>query len=184
MNRTKPNPLPDHTSSEELATRFNTDSVTSFNWNWKTYAKALRRRPAIMHFAFDGQKDVTQQFLCFDEVSEADIAQLIGKAPDKTCELDPMPTSLVKACVTELVPIVVRIVNLSITTSTVLAQYTTAIVRPLINNNYKAWMQRVPKSYRPFSNLSFIRQLIERVASKQVWAHLAESALREKLKSA
>lgn len=177
MNRTKPNPLPEHTCAEDLATQF----CDFFQRKVQTIRSGFSQDTSEDTFAHDGLTVIASPFTCFKEVTEEDITHIIRKAPDKTCELDPMPTSLVKKCITELAPIMTRIVNLSITTSTVPDSYKTAIVRPLLK---KAGMERVPKSYRPVSNLSFISKLIERVVSKQVSCHLTESSLHEKLQSA
>ena len=36
--------------------------------------------------------------VCFETVTESDVARLVASAPDKSCELDPIPTWLLKQC--------------------------------------------------------------------------------------
>ena len=43
-----------------------------------------------------------------------EIEKLILQSASKQCELDPLPTALVKNCVSELLPVITRIVNLSL----------------------------------------------------------------------
>ena len=50
----------------------------------------------------------------------------------KHCELDPLPTSLVKDCIKELAPVITKIVNLSLVQSCFPNQYKRAIVKPLL----------------------------------------------------
>ena len=59
--------------------------------------------------AYDGPK------LClFQLVTEEEIRKLVVESPTKTCMLDPIPTSLTKECLSNLLPLITRIVNLSL----------------------------------------------------------------------
>ena len=51
---------------------------------------------------------------CFSSVTLQEIRHIILKAPSKSCELDPLPSWLLKECVDELSPIVTSIVNASL----------------------------------------------------------------------
>ena len=68
--------------------------------------------------------------LCLD-----DVISIISKMPSKTCQLDPLPTQLVKACVNELAAVVLHIVNSSFSSGVFPTDCKTAIVRPLILEN-------------------------------------------------
>ena len=54
---------------------------------------------------------VTLTFLAFNEVSENEIRRLILKSSDKSCNLDPIPNSILKDCVYELAPTLTGILN-------------------------------------------------------------------------
>ena len=64
-----------------------------------------------------------------------------------------IPTKLVKACADQLVPLISRIINLSLTTCVFRDHYKTAIVKPLIK---KPNLDKILRIYRPVSNLSFV----------------------------
>src|SRR6218665_1942314 len=46
--------------------------------------------------------------------SEAEVSLLLNSLPNKQCELDPIPTSLLKDCASALVPVITKIINLSL----------------------------------------------------------------------
>ncbi|XP_041471218.1 uncharacterized protein LOC121420622 [Lytechinus variegatus] len=52
--------------------------------------------------------------LQFDCVTVEAVKKLIIDSPSTSCELDPLPTWLVKKCVDELSPVIARIINLSL----------------------------------------------------------------------
>ena len=73
---------------------------------------------------------------CFETVSELDVARLVTSVPVKSCELDPIPTWLVKRCSAELVPVITVMINASLTPSHVRADFKHAIVKPLLKKTY------------------------------------------------
>ena len=48
------------------------------------------------------------------DATEAEIWNIIKLSPGKSCELDPLPTWLLKECIAELVPLITDIVNMSL----------------------------------------------------------------------
>lgn len=58
------------------------------------------------------------------------VRRVISAAPDKSCELDPIPTWLVKKCIAELVPLITSIINASLITGEVPNQLKFAIIKP------------------------------------------------------
>ena len=46
-------------------------------------------------------------------ISEDSVREIIMKSPSTSCNLDPIPTWLLKKCADELVPIITKIINLS-----------------------------------------------------------------------
>ena len=49
--------------------------------------------------------------LVFSAVSEDDVRKMILNSSPKSCELDPMPTSLHFECIDEVVPAITHVVN-------------------------------------------------------------------------
>ena len=52
----------------------------------------------------------------FDTVTHEEIYKLISDSSDTFCDLDPIPTSLLKKCAQVLVPTITKIINLSLST--------------------------------------------------------------------
>ena len=67
----------------------------------------------------------------FMDATEAEIWNIIKQSPVKSCELDPLPTWLLKECKAELVPLITDIVNMSLRESMIPKSLKTAHIRPL-----------------------------------------------------
>ena len=126
---------------------------------------------------YDGPK------LClFQPVTEEEIRKLIVESPTKTCMLDPIPTSLTKECLSDLLPLITRIVNSSLCSGVVPPQFMQAVVTPMLKkpgldpNNLK--------NFRPVSNLPFISKILEKVVLTQLQKYLSENDLLEIRQSA
>ena len=92
-----------------------------------------------------------------------------------SCELDPIPTWLVKECMLELLPLITAMINNSITSGVYPCLYRKAIVRPLLKKTELD--PNVYKNYRPVSNLFFISKLIENAVSLQHEHYLSQNNL-------
>ena len=142
----------------------------------------------------DNHSSVTRAALsddvCFDDVplinfmpiTESDVERLVAVAPSKTCELDPIPTWLLKQCSSELVPLITTIINASLTKSVVPPDFKRAVIRPLLKKSTldKEGLQ----NYRPVSNLPFASKLVEKVVARQINDHVDGNTLRDKMQSA
>ena len=101
------------------------------------------------------------------------IRELILKSPTKSCMLDPIPTSLTKQCLDDLVSLITFIVNAFLSTGIVPPQFKQAIITPLLKK--PGLDTNDMKNFRPVSNLSFISKILEKVAlielekKKSVW---------------
>ena len=116
------------------------------------------------------------------QTSQDEIRKIITGAPTKSCELDPLPTFLLKQCIESFLPIITSIINKSIASSTVPDSFKTAIVRPLLK---KPGLDRENlKNYRPVSNLPFLSKILEKVIAIQLESHLNINKLHDNLQSA
>lgn len=61
-----------------------------------------------------------------------ELSVLISKISTKSCSLDPVPASLLKNCITDLLPIICRIVNLSFESTTMSTSMKQALLSPLL----------------------------------------------------
>ena len=119
---------------------------------------------------------------CFSSVTLQKIRHIILKAPSKSCELDPLPSWLLKECVDELSPIVTSIVNASLNHAIVPLSLKTALIRPLLKKSVLD--KEVLKNYRPVSNLSFISKVLEKVVAKRLDDHMLDNNLYSSVQSA
>ena len=106
--------------------------------------------------------------LTFDEFSNDNVKELINELQTKSCELDILPTAILKLFLGELLPIITKLVNLSLQQGIFPNKWKEAIVRPLLK---KIGLELVFSNYRPVSNLSFLSKLIEKAALKILNKH-------------
>ena len=87
-----------------------------------------------------------------------------------------------KLCLSELLPVITYIVNLSLSTSTVPYELKPALITPLLK---KVLLDpEALKNFRPVSNLTYLSKIIERVVVVMLNQHLTKNGLHEGLQSA
>ena len=107
--------------------------------------------------------------------SEAEVSLLLNSLPNKQCELDPIPTALLKDCASVLIPIITKIINLSLSTGNFPMVFKQSLVTPLLK---KANLDKENLSnYRPISNLSFLSKLTERIVLARLNDYLSSNSL-------
>ena len=101
------------------------------------------------------------------------MAKLIERSrAKKTCKLDPMPTPLVVNCTDSLLPVITKIINLSLSIGSFSDEWKCAIVNPLLK---KVGLDLIFKNYRLVSNLQYISKLTERAVYERVHGHMEMS---------
>jgi hypothetical protein len=118
----------------------------------------------------------------FTPASEDEIRQIVFKSPSKSCELDPLPTAILKQCAATIIPVITNIVNDSLVSGIVPANLKIAHVRPLIKK--KNLDKNVLKNYRPVSNLTFLGKTLERVVISRLNKFLQQHDICETHQSA
>ena len=108
------------------------------------------------------------KFCKFSVLTESEVKRIALKMKTKTCELDTMPTSVLKQILDKCLPSLTKIVNLSLSEGVFALQWKEAIVRPLLK---KLGLELIESNYRPVSNLSFISKLVEKAALSQFIDH-------------
>ena len=107
---------------------------------------------------------------------------MISTSPNKSCELDPIPTSLLKSFIEEVVHPICDVINESMQTGVFPEIFKTGIVTPLLKKT--GLDPDNLKNYRPVSNLLFLSKVLERVVLRQVMAHMPKHDLLEPFQSA
>ena len=115
----------------------------------------------------------------FMDATELEIRNIIKLSPAKTCELDPLPTWLLKERIAELVPTITDIVNMSLRDSLLPKSLKTTLIRPRFKKT--GLDSDILKNYRPVSNLTFISKVIEKVVSRRLHEHLIKNSMFDRL---
>ena len=80
-------------------------------------------------------KFVVQSFVTFAEVTLEEIKNVSRKPLSKSSELDPLPTVVLKRCLTVLLPTIMRIINLSLSIGVVPDALKVAILSPTLKKS-------------------------------------------------
>ena len=123
-----------------------------------------------------------EHFSEFAPVSDRELLKIINSAPTKSCELDPLPTFLLKQCVEPLLPLISAIINKSLSDSKVPHYFKAAIIRPLLKK--PGLDKEILKNYRPVSNLPFLSKILEKVVASRLENHLTHHSLLDNQQSA
>ena len=118
----------------------------------------------------------------FKNITIEGTQNLLTKSAPKSCDLDPIPTTLLKEYENEIVPVITKIINSSLHEAVVPHNLKQALISPTIKKHDLD--REITLNYRPISNLAFISKLIEKTISLQLHDHLNENNLCEKLQSA
>ena len=118
----------------------------------------------------------------FRPVERDEILSLINRCASKTCDLDPMPSEMVKAADRDLAPIIQTIVNTSLRSGQFPDCLKHAIVIPRLKK--PSLDPDNCANFRPVSNLPFLSKVLERAAAEQLADHLQTHNLLEPFQSA
>src|SRR6218665_494380 len=101
--------------------------------------------------------------------------RLFALSCTRQCELDPIPTSLLKDGASALVPVITKIINLSLSSGNFQMVFKHSLVTPLLK---KANLDKEnPSNYRPISNLSFLSKLTEQFVLARLNDYLSSNSL-------
>ena len=117
----------------------------------------------------------------FDPVTDDFVLKIIKSTPAKSCELDPIPTTLLYDNLDILLPTITNI-NTSLTTGIVPRGLKTAIVKPLMKK--PSLDKNLLKNYHPISNLPFLSKILEKVVLHKLPSHLQANNLCNPFQSA
>ena len=142
--------------------------------NGKSVSRDVTCEPATVELRSD-RIELSQ----FQPLSEETVRQM-ALANSKSCALDLLPSAVLSTCIDELLPVITKMVNLSLETGCFVEVWKNALVHPLLK---KQGLQLVNKNFRPVSNLQFTSKLNEK-AAVQLQDHMLNNNLFPKLQSA
>ena len=99
----------------------------------------------------------------------------------KHCELDAIPTTMLKQLLPDCISVITKIVNLSLDQGLFCQEWKISIVRPLLK---KLGLDLIKKNYRPVSNLPFLLKVVEKCVLSQFNRHCDDHELMPDFQSA
>ena len=94
---------------------------------------------------------------------------MITATSSKSCQLDPLPTTVVKKCLLELLSFITDMCNASLAEVSVQLNQRHAIITPPLKKTNADPSDAM--NYRTISNLTFMSKLVERLVCRQLVAH-------------
>ena len=126
------------------------------------------------------KKGLRQKISDLWQLSCDDVRSLVQKSTRKTWNLDPIPTSMVVACLDELLPVVTCILNSSLALSHFPSKWKDALVDPRL----KAGKGTAFPNLCPVSNLQYISELTKRAVYDWTHSHRLQHELYPLVQSA
>ena len=168
--------LPECISLTDLAEKFGTYFISKI-----TNIRSSFSTPNMPSSQYTQRPDLAP-LISFSPVTESEILKLIKTAPAKSCDLDPIPTQLLKSCIDVLLTPITHLINLSLAEGIFPSAFKRAHVAPLLKK--PSLSKEDMKNYRPVSNLSFISKLLEKVVANRIHAHMEETNTTNPFQSA
>ena len=151
--------FPKSRSDQELAEEF----ATFFQDKIQKIRDKLNNKPH-----FQTNRNNAPSFRCFTPMMEDQVIKTVHSLKSKSCELDPIPTTIFKKLLDKLAPLITKIVNISLTKGEFSTDWKTAVVRPLLK---KIGLELIHANFRLVSNLSFLSKLVEKCMLLQLSDH-------------
>ena len=171
MGMKKENQLPEY-DSKELANKF----AEFFIAKIQTIRNKLDDLPL-----YDLQDSSSPKLSSLEPLTNEEVKQIVKEMPAKYCDLDAVPTSIIKEALDLLLPTLVKLVNRSLVEGEFSQQWKTALVKPLLK---KVGMELTNTSYRPVSNLPFLSKVVEKSVLLRFNRHCNENNLMPSYQSA
>ena len=118
----------------------------------------------------------------FEPTKENEVKDIMLKMANKQCDLDPVPTWIVKQFCNNLAPVITIIVDRSLELGVVPQPLKKAMVRPGLKK--PSLDSKVHNNYRPVSNLPVLSKIIEKVVFIRIEEHCRRHNLLDPNQSA
>ena len=149
------------------------------------FAQKIDKIHADLHEKRTADPDLTSgesitcqvEFSNFAVLSRDNVKEYACKSAKKSCNLDPLPASLMKNCLGMLLPTITNIVNLSLSTGTMPETLKVAKLVPVLKKHDADHEQF--SNFRPISNLVMVSKVIEKAVSVQLTDHVRTHHLEE-----
>ena len=150
--------LPEFTSVKSLCDHFSRYFVDKIETIRSKFPDKVQNIPQVQ------KPEIRSKINVFERASEDEIKKLDLSSSSKSCDLDPIPTSVLKNCLDILITPITDIINISMKKTS------------LPKNELK--------NYRPVSNLNLIFKILEKIVANRLQAHIKNNHLCNSLQSA
>ena len=128
MGQKEDHPLPEEDDDTKLAEQF-----SEFFLN-----KIINIRKLFHNIPpYETQKDAIPRLDKFSTISEAEPKNNINQMPNKSCQHDILNTSIFKKVIDLCIPVITRVINLSLDKGGFCANCKTTVMKPLIKSKQK-----------------------------------------------
>ena len=167
LNRKPEKLLPHSETSNELANKFVdffAEKITRIRNNMDMNSSVIIETPLS-----------ATMLSVFEQTNPDELSTLIQASACKSSDLDPLPGAVMTDCFHVLLPVITRIVNLSMTTGTVPIAMKEASLSPLLKRP-SLDHEQFP-NFRPISNLPFISKCTKKVVASRLTSHVNNNNL-------
>ena len=168
----QPLPSKDPLEAANMFSEFFTSKITDIQASF----------PQSQNITIDIAQPAAEQLAHFKVLDAVGLRKLMSRSATKHCDLDPMPTHLMKSAINQLTPICLAVINSSLQLGHVPVSFKHALVSPRLKK--PSLDKEEAKNYRPVSNLPFLSKVLERAVADQVMDHLSRNGLHEIFQSA
>ena len=147
---TKTNPMPMASSDEQIANEFAEFFIGKIN----KIRDDLDNHEKYTPYSLTAVPSLEE----FEPLQEIEVIKIVKAMATKSCEMDVLPTTLLKDNLDHLIGLLTKLVNTSLEQGVYAKSWKTAIVRPLLK---KTGLELIYSNFRPVSNLPFISKLVE-----------------------
>ncbi|PFX12684.1 hypothetical protein AWC38_SpisGene23314 [Stylophora pistillata] len=128
------------------------------------------------------KKSCHAEFKEFRVMSESEIEGFVNTIGKNSCDLDPIPASILKECKSAPLPVLANIVNILLQSASMPAALKEEAIKPKLKKDNLD--SEDYSNFRPISNLKVITKIIEKAVSCQLSDHLRDNDLEESFQSA
>ena len=109
----------------------------------------------------------------FTPMTGSEIVNVINGMASKSCEMDPIPTTLLKD-ILPIIKLITNIINISLQFGVFAKNWKVEVIKSLLK---KIGLDLIPQNYHPVSNLSFLSKVLECCVLKQFDEHCSKYGL-------
>ena len=144
-----------------------------------SFSSHFKDKISLIHSAFTDHTSDTvnadspqlnSQLTSFEPATTTEVRTIIMSSPSKSCDLDPLPTILLKAGLDVLIKPITDIINVSLCSGLFPEDFKWAHVNPIFKKTTLS--KEELNRYRPISNLSFISKILEGVVANRLSSHI------------